>query len=258
MAFAIYKNSTQLAQLIVLLIFSPLTILCLVLRFVATRRTKRKLGFEDWMAVLATIFAILNNLFALLAIGVLNGRQIIDEVKQSPQDYTAMRKYDIVSIYMFFGHIVTVKLSILAFYRRIFGIRVAYLRAIYTLGALQIIVTTIFIILQGFQCRPLARYWDLSVPGTCWPEITIIFGGSLPDSLIDFGVVILCMVMIKSLQISPQLKRRLRILFGIGFLVGIIGLIKMGVTYSTNPVFALSMVSIWTAIQMFFSILCAW
>lgn len=111
MAFAIYKNSTQLAQLIVLLIFSPLTILCLVLRFVATRRTKRKLGFEDWMAVLATIFAILNNLFALLglfhlkrvflclfpltrcpAIGVLNGRQIIDEVKQSPQDYTAMRK----------------------------------------------------------------------------------------------------------------------------------------------------------------------
>lgn len=66
MAFRIYNNSTQFAQFIVLIIFTPLGIAVTVLRFVATRHGARKPGLEDWMAALATVFFVLVNLAGLL------------------------------------------------------------------------------------------------------------------------------------------------------------------------------------------------
>lgn len=66
MAFRIYNNSTQFAQFIVLIIFTPLGIAVTVLRFVATRYGARRPGLEDWMAALATVFFILVNLAGLM------------------------------------------------------------------------------------------------------------------------------------------------------------------------------------------------
>ena len=66
MAFELWKNSTQLSQFIVLIIFTPLGIAVTVLRFVATRRVARKIGHEDWLAAAATLFFILCNLGGLM------------------------------------------------------------------------------------------------------------------------------------------------------------------------------------------------
>lgn len=65
MAFQLYNNSTQMAQFVVLLIFTPLSVLVMALRFVASRKGKRKLGMEDWFCVLATIFAVMCNVCSL-------------------------------------------------------------------------------------------------------------------------------------------------------------------------------------------------
>lgn len=66
MTFEIYHNSTQFAQFIVLVIFSPLGIAVTALRFVATRHGSRKPGLEDWMAAAATLFFVLVNLAGLM------------------------------------------------------------------------------------------------------------------------------------------------------------------------------------------------
>lgn len=66
MGFDLGRDSTQLAQFIVLMIFTPIGIAVMVLRFIATRRSARKLGLEDWMAALATLFFVLTNLGGLV------------------------------------------------------------------------------------------------------------------------------------------------------------------------------------------------
>lgn len=66
MAFEIYEDSTQLAQFVTLIVFTPLGIAVTALRFVAVRRVTRKVGVEDWLAVIATIFFILTNLTGLM------------------------------------------------------------------------------------------------------------------------------------------------------------------------------------------------
>lgn len=62
MGFAIYNNSTQLATFIVLIVFTPLGIILTGLRFFAARRGARELSYEDWLAVVATLFSIGQNI----------------------------------------------------------------------------------------------------------------------------------------------------------------------------------------------------
>lgn len=68
MTFMLYNNSTQMAQFVVLLIFTPLSVLVTALRFVAWKKGNRKLGMEDGFCVLATIFAVLCNVCALMGL----------------------------------------------------------------------------------------------------------------------------------------------------------------------------------------------
>lgn len=66
MAFELWKNSTQLAQFIVLIVFTPIGFMVASLRLVATHRGARKPGLEDWLAIVATIFFMLVNLAGLM------------------------------------------------------------------------------------------------------------------------------------------------------------------------------------------------
>lgn len=120
--------------------------------------------------------------------------------------------------YFYFAHTLSVKLSVLALYHRIFKIRRDCRIWIYLLGASQTVLFIIFCVFQAFQCRPLRRYWDLSVEGTCTSEGVVILGGEIPNSLVDFGMVAYAMIMIRPIQLRLGVKLRLQFLFGIGIL----------------------------------------
>lgn len=127
-------------------------------------------------------------------------------------------QWDIAGLYCYFAHTLSVKLSVLALYHRIFQIRRERKIWIYLLGASQTILFMIFCVFQALQCRPISRYWDLSVPGTCTDEGKVILGGEMPNSLVDFGMVAYAMVMIRPIQLPAGTKLRLQFLFGIGAL----------------------------------------
>lgn len=174
-----------------------------------------------------------------IAISIINGRTLEHEVGESPSDYKLMRKasraqmstqvlqdekltrgihkWDMVGLYMFFGHLLTVKLSILALYRRIFSIHRTYRVWIYAFAAFQTGLIVIFCIIQAIQCKPFGRYFDVSIPGDCQPENIIVLGGSVPDTFVDFGLVVLAMVMIRQLHLTSSVWK-LRLLFGVSFM----------------------------------------
>ena len=122
------------------------------------------------------------------------------------------------ALYFYFAHALFVKLSVLALYHRIFGIKQVYRIWVYVLGAIQALIFVLFCILQPFQCRPFNKYFDFTIPGTCENETTVTLGGETPNSLVDFAMVILVIFMIRPLQLSSATKWRLRILFGLGVL----------------------------------------
>jgi hypothetical protein len=55
-----------MGQFMILVIFSPLSIALIVLRFMAVRRSARNISAEDWLAVLALLFLMLCNIAAII------------------------------------------------------------------------------------------------------------------------------------------------------------------------------------------------
>lgn len=119
-------------------------------------------------------------------------------------------------LYFYFAHILSVKLSVLALFHRIFGVRRAYRIWIYILGGFQTILSLVFCVFQALQCRPISKYFDRSVPGTCQDDGLVVISGETPNSLVDFAMVVLAMAMIRPRQLPSATKWRLRVLFGFG------------------------------------------
>lgn len=110
------------------------------------------------------------------------------------------------------------KLSICALYHRIFGVNRVYRHWVYILAAAQCATFTALLCMQLLQCRPLHRFWDWLTPGECMSWTTILLATEPPNSLVDFGLVWLAMLMIRPMQLKPSAKWKLRFLFGLGSL----------------------------------------
>ncbi|OKL58779.1 hypothetical protein UA08_05551 [Talaromyces atroroseus] len=177
-------------------------------------------------------------------------------VEESMADYAHMRRCDISALYFYYAHSLFVKLSVLVFYRRVFGVSRLNKFWIYVIGGAQTALFVGFCIFQGFQCIPLAKYFNITVPGHCTDEWLIVLTFECPNSLLDYAVVILAIFIIQPLHLSPTVKWKLRFLFGLGFLTGTLGFIKIAITYSKSKLYPLNMVSLWTSVQMFVSLLC--
>ncbi len=121
-------------------------------------------------------------------------------------------------LYSYFVHSLFVKLAVLKLYERLFGVYRAYRIWIYLLAVFQTVLFALMCIFQALQCQPLAKYFDISVPGTCKDEGSVILMGETPNSLVDYAMVILAMQMIRPRKLPPNVKVKLRLLFGLGFM----------------------------------------
>lgn len=110
------------------------------------------------------------------------------------------------------------KWSICALYMRIFGVKRNYKLWIWSLAAAQGLVYVGLAIMQPLQCRPINRFWQFWVDGECFPFSWILLVLEIPNSLIDFALVGLAMIMIKGVQLQTKSKWKLRFLFGLGSL----------------------------------------
>lgn len=61
MALAVFNESQQGAAFVIIIVCTPIAILATILRFVATSRSRRKLGWEDFFASLALLINLAYN-----------------------------------------------------------------------------------------------------------------------------------------------------------------------------------------------------
>ncbi|KAL1856540.1 hypothetical protein Daus18300_010697, partial [Diaporthe australafricana] len=78
MGLHIWDNNLQTTCFVVGIVGVAVAILAPALRFVATKRSARKPGWEDWFAVLATLFYIFYVVPFLYSLVLLNGREIME------------------------------------------------------------------------------------------------------------------------------------------------------------------------------------
>lgn len=111
--------------------------------------------------------------------------------------------------------ITAIKISVLLFYFRIFGVRPDVRIAIYAIGALVVIWGIVAFFLSIFQCTARAR----TIPGAhCMSTFKFFLGTAIPNTLLDISLLVLPLRVLWTLQLSTQKRIALSTIFSVGLL----------------------------------------
>ncbi|KAI1170514.1 integral membrane protein [Nemania sp. FL0916] len=204
----------------VVVVFVPLCVLTTILRFVASRRTLG-IGIEDWLALAGLIFW-LGWVAGCLTLALMYAAGHMKAAQQAEYSAAAVAP---------FGELFT-KLSLLCLYHRIFGVRPSYSLWIKFFAVVQTGEAIAAQFIAIFQCSPIYKYWDSTITyGSCIRAGPWVAGVESVNSFVDFGMTILAMVMIHDLNLKTSTKWKLSAVFILGALTGVIGIIKIFLSY---------------------------
>ena len=110
-----------------------------------------------------------------------------------------------------------IKVSIITFYRRIFAVRQFRLAANVLIGMTVAWGFATFLS-AALQCRPLAKAWDPTIPGTCFNTLQYILGVQGVNIALDFAILMLPIPMVWALNRPWQDKLALSGVFFVGAL----------------------------------------
>ncbi|KAK2613262.1 hypothetical protein N8I77_000185 [Diaporthe amygdali] len=254
MAFNIFENKEQTAVFFLLIVFTPICILVTCLRFRASQLTGRKVAVEDWMALGSLLCFLAWAISSAVVLKHLNGRSDfiqlpIDEAKSALKMVWAMG-------FIFPVNQLTAKYSILFFYHRIFRVKRSHAIWIQILGLVQLAYSITVIIVNAFQCRPVQKYWDiLLTDGWCINVGAFLAGAESINSVIDFSMALLAVLMLRGLQTSARTKLSLSFIFILGAFAGAVGFIKIGLAFNVT-IHNQIMMGLWSTVQQACSVIC--
>ncbi|KAI0867976.1 integral membrane protein [Hypoxylon argillaceum] len=237
--------SILIAGFAVVAVFVPLCILAIILRFVCSKRTLG-VGIEDWLALTGLVFW-LGWVACCLTLALMYSAGHIE---------TALKAEYSAAVVAPFGELFT-KLSLLFLYHRIFGVRQSYSLWIKFFGLVQAgeAVAAQFIAL--FQCSPVNKYWDSTVThGSCIRAGPWVAGVESVNSFVDFGMTILAMIMVNDLNLRTSTKWKLYAVFVLGAFAGVIGFVKIFLSYHAAINDQLTR-GVWSTAQWAVSIICS-
>ncbi|KAF7117472.1 hypothetical protein CNMCM5793_006454 [Aspergillus hiratsukae] len=127
--------------------------------------------------------------------------------------------------------IASTKLAVLALYYRIFVTHQFRIVVLTTATFVILWLMTMEIVL-GFQCRPIQRFWDSSVPGTCFNLVAFSYFTNITNLVTDVWIFLLPLPVIAKLQMSRNRKIALGFLFSIGLATCAISAARLHVVVS--------------------------
>ena len=146
-----------------------------------------------------------------------------------PTKVVSWAKFLLAVEWIYLAAAILPKLAILSMYLRIFTTR-SYRMSVYVLAAVLIMTFLAGGLTGLLGCRPLAFFWDPTIPGGHCININAFFRWiSLPNILTDIAMLVLPQPLIWTLQVTRNQKIGLRLTF----LTGCLGLIASIFRFTT-------------------------
>ncbi|KAL3474063.1 hypothetical protein BJX99DRAFT_271916 [Aspergillus californicus] len=192
----------------------PIEILSTGLRLWVELRPRRNgLAFDDILMVWATIVSV-----GLCISGLVYGPPYgmgrhVEAVPE--QDLKTFMLGDYVFSHFYDFAIASTKLSVLALYYRIFPKR-AFRRVVILTAVFVLLWLATMSFVLGFMCRPIQRFWDVSVQGHCLNLVAFSYFTNITNLVTDLWIFVLPLPIILQLHVSRNKKIGLSFLFCIG------------------------------------------
>ncbi|RYP40123.1 hypothetical protein DL768_010666 [Monosporascus sp. mg162] len=238
------------------IVFFAVTPLFLTIRIWSRKQSRSGIGWDDWMIVISWVFAqIVSGL--MLASCAYGFGQHIYNISTENKLMALKLFYTAQTFYKFTTNLT--KSSILLLYLRIFvqsWFRITCYVLLGTILTYMVAATASSI----WQCSPVARAWDKSLPGTCI-DITANWYANAGFSIAtDVVILTLPMFPIYQSQLPSPQRLALMVVFALGIFVTITSILRMQTLgfSSTSPDTTYDVASsVWTVIEQNVAVICA-
>jgi len=118
---------------------------------------------------------------------------------------------------LWFTSFLFTKLSVLFFYHRVFGSKMALRWTLYTIGAITVLWWVVITFIAIFQCTPVTG--SIAAPGSnCLKPLPFFYAQTIPNLITDFAILLVPMPILWQLQMRLTKKLGLILIFTIGYL----------------------------------------
>ncbi|OAL62460.1 hypothetical protein A7C99_7045 [Trichophyton rubrum] len=188
-------------------------------------------------------------------------RTIVTCTKMGADDYFCLASFWFTfAQYVYLILTATIKLTFLFFYRRVFSPQTLS-NILITFGITFVTVTHVAILFATiFSCSPIARAWNIAIPGRCInPTILPYLSGAL-SSATDLYVLILPIYPVWNLHMKLRRKIKLLGVFGLGIFAVAASLVRLAETpvlkSSPDATWNISRLAVWAVIEANVGIFC--
>ncbi|ORY67016.1 uncharacterized protein BCR38DRAFT_407036 [Pseudomassariella vexata] len=246
------------ALLVCVYIFTVACTAILGLRFLAARLTRRRFYLDDGFVGLAYINTVVLGGCVIWAIYNGLGRHIIE---LNPQEIGVQFKLVVASGVTWLLGTVTIKMSMLCLYNRLFSSSTNTRRWASVLMVLVSCYGIAFITVFLTNCQPIDQMWNPVPDGWCRDLSIDEFVSVSINLVLDLSIVLLPMPVLWRMQMTTRKKVFISIMFGLGLVtIGIMcWRLEATVQSSKNPdfTFTLANIGLISMLELWLGIICA-
>lgn len=166
-------------------------------------------------------------ILVLGVLGAIRGAAGWHLVDASPTEVTFLLKTVPIGLFVSITAYTLIKLSILHFYKTIFGINGVFRYTIYVVAAVVVSFGIGVFLAQILICRPFAKNWNRSLPGVCGSSPATILSEAVINMLIDIAIMVLPMPLVWRLQMTRRRKIVFTVLVGLGSIICVITILRI-------------------------------
>ncbi|KAF3349266.1 Putative succinate-semialdehyde dehydrogenase [NADP+] [Verticillium dahliae VDG2] len=239
------------------MVFFVLTPIFFTVRIWSRLKLRSGFGWDDWTILASFTCCMAVSVLMMASVHYGFGQHIFNIEKNNR--IMAMKLFYVAQIFYKLTINLT-KSSILLLYLRLFSLhrpfRITCI-ALLTVILLYCIATTASSI---FQCTPIPRAWNRSIPGTCISLTYNWYANAIFSISTDVAIILLPQRVIWKSQLPISHKRALMGVFGLGVFVTVTSILRMTtLNFSTrSPDSTYDIAStLWTMIEIHVAIICA-
>ncbi|KAL8929133.1 MAG: hypothetical protein Q9172_000568 [Xanthocarpia lactea] len=252
-AAAPYLAETRVPEIIgAVTVLTILAVAAVILRFLARSSTTARYGVDDWLILFALVNPAMLNAITLRTDSNRFGKLV------SPPASSSL--YFAGSVFFNTGA-PALKLSILVFYHRIFPVQ-KFMVSCIIIGVVVIGWFIASVVSTFLICRPVAYWWDKSIPGGyCINATTIHFTIVSPaDILTNLAILALPIPWLWGLQMQKRKKWAVTIIFLLGSFATVGSIVRIPLFHNLNHAdvsYTITSAAIWLNVELSIGILSA-
>ncbi|KAF2638130.1 hypothetical protein P280DRAFT_432362 [Massarina eburnea CBS 473.64] len=258
MIFQPYPNEQRDLRWVTVTLTSIATSL-LIVRLATTWKQRGWFGLEDVCVIISAISLICLATVIYMSTLYGFGTHVVD-IKKSGGNLVMAMKYFWYSLIFYTICNGFTKLAFLALYYRVFATK-GFRKMCLVMAGLSVAWTVSYLAVSIFNCSPIPRVYDRTIPGTCVNFHIHRWSNAGTNLLLDLIIFIMPMPLIMKLNMSLGNRLGLILLFSIGFFICLITLLRMATLPSTlrakEPTWESAPTNLWSYIESAVGVICA-